>query len=345
LKNRIPIIVLTPVKNEEWILRNFLSSCSLFADKIIVIDQNSTDGTIEILKSFNKVVTINNPDDSYNEALRQKMLITKARELNPGKKLLVALDADEIVAGNSLLSSDWDYMVSRPPGTTFSGEKIELLYPGLKYVRHNPPDFMEFAFVDDGISVHEGTMVHSYRLPKNSKKSTIHLSNFKIIHFSRFRDQLYWDKLAYYSMIENINGSDSFVGRIGRNSKRIYLLNEPERTFDTPTEWIKPSKELHGIDMEYLSLNADNNIRLKILNLFQEYGEKRFYYEDIWDVNWNDVAQQLNESNKFNESFQIKGPQIFHKCVTCLIIFLWKMKKTIRSFDKLTFWIMNKKRF
>jgi hypothetical protein len=345
MKYDIPIVVLTPVKNESWILERFLQAASVFADLIIVIDQNSTDGSIEISKSFEKVVLLTNPDDKYDEALRQKLLISKARELIPGKKLMIALDTDEFVAGNSINTKDWITMTTSSPGTTFSGEKIELLNPVTKYARHNPPDLMKFAFVDDGISIHKGILVHSYRLPENSNFETVHLPEFKIIHFARVRDQLYWDKLAFYSMIENINGSDSFVGRIGRNSKRIYLYKESERTFDTPEEWLKPWKELHGIDMEYLSLNADNNIRLKILNIFQKYGEKRFYYEDIWDVNWNDVAQQLNESNKLNESFQIKGPQIFHKCVTCLIIFLWKMKKTIRSFDKLTFWIMNKKRF
>ena len=40
--NRPTLVVLTPVRNEAWILRAFLEATSLWADHIIIADQMST---------------------------------------------------------------------------------------------------------------------------------------------------------------------------------------------------------------------------------------------------------------------------------------------------------------
>src|SRR6266513_1643562 len=93
------VICLTPVKNEEWIIEKFLACTSLWADHIILADQGSTDRTTEIAKNFSKVVLIKNYDEQFNEHFRQQLLVDKAREF-PGKKLLIALDADEFFTGN-----------------------------------------------------------------------------------------------------------------------------------------------------------------------------------------------------------------------------------------------------
>ena len=61
ITNRNPqLIVLTPVRNEAWVLRAFLTATSLWADKIIIADQMSTDGSREICKEFPKVILLDN---------------------------------------------------------------------------------------------------------------------------------------------------------------------------------------------------------------------------------------------------------------------------------------------
>ena len=42
-------------KNEEWIIGKTLSVISKFCDKIVVLDDNSTDRTEDICRSFEKV--------------------------------------------------------------------------------------------------------------------------------------------------------------------------------------------------------------------------------------------------------------------------------------------------
>ncbi|GAG56902.1 unnamed protein product, partial [marine sediment metagenome] len=49
---RPKIICLTPVKNEAWILDNFIKCASLWADHIIIADQDSTDDARKIAKKY-----------------------------------------------------------------------------------------------------------------------------------------------------------------------------------------------------------------------------------------------------------------------------------------------------
>ena len=49
-------IVMTPVRNEAWVLRAFLETTSLWADYIIIADQMSTDDSREMAKEYPKVM-------------------------------------------------------------------------------------------------------------------------------------------------------------------------------------------------------------------------------------------------------------------------------------------------
>src|SRR4051812_20136261 len=116
MANQIPkIVVITPVKNEAWILNRFLQVTSQFADRIIIADQNSTDESVSICQRYLKVTLVRNEFDEYDEASRQRLLIQMARELVPEPKILLALDADEILAANATTTSGWQDMLKAAP--------------------------------------------------------------------------------------------------------------------------------------------------------------------------------------------------------------------------------------
>lgn len=52
-KNRPISIVMTPTRNDAWVIRAFLECNGLWADYIIIADQMSTDGTREIANAYN----------------------------------------------------------------------------------------------------------------------------------------------------------------------------------------------------------------------------------------------------------------------------------------------------
>ena len=52
MSTHFPLVVLTPVKNEAWILERFLRVCNDFADAIIIADQSSTDGSRDVIARY-----------------------------------------------------------------------------------------------------------------------------------------------------------------------------------------------------------------------------------------------------------------------------------------------------
>ncbi|MFO5494935.1 MAG: glycosyltransferase family 2 protein, partial [Cuspidothrix sp.] len=129
------IVVITPVKNEAWILDRFLSVTSQFADHIIIADQNSTDGSQAICKKYPKVILIENKSQQFNEAERQLLLIQTARDLVQEHKIILALDADEILAANATKTASWQKMLQAEPGTILFFEKPDLFDNTYKCIR------------------------------------------------------------------------------------------------------------------------------------------------------------------------------------------------------------------
>jgi len=122
----VRIVVVTPVRNEAWILERFLSVTSRFADYIIIADQRSTDETRAICRKYPKVRVVDNPTDEFNERDRQLLLLREARALVPAPRIILALDADEILAANALDTPSWRTLLAARPGTIVCFERVDL---------------------------------------------------------------------------------------------------------------------------------------------------------------------------------------------------------------------------
>src|SRR2546425_10654486 len=96
----VRVVVVTPVRNEAWILERFLSVTSRFADHIIVADQRSSDDSRAICSRYPKVTVIDNPTDEFNERDRQLLLLRQARALGPPPPVILAPDARGRLAGD-----------------------------------------------------------------------------------------------------------------------------------------------------------------------------------------------------------------------------------------------------
>src|SRR5688572_13904360 len=88
---------LTPMRNEAWIVKEFIAAANLWATRIVVADQISTDGTLEQLQSSAGTEVVINDSPIYDEAHRQKVLLERARQF-PGKRIMFGLDADEAIS-------------------------------------------------------------------------------------------------------------------------------------------------------------------------------------------------------------------------------------------------------
>ena len=175
------IICLTPVFNEAWILERFLKCASLWADHIIIADQGSTDGSREIARGFPKVKLIENASADFNEPERQRMLVEEARRI-PGDRVLMALDADEILTAHVLTSPEWASILHAPKGTviSFQWPLLETNANGLCY--YTFPAEQPFGFVDDG-SEHKGKVIHSHRVPVPEGAGILLPKQIKLMHY------------------------------------------------------------------------------------------------------------------------------------------------------------------
>lgn len=275
------IIVLTPVKNEAWILNRFLSVTSQIADKIIVLDQGSTDESLEICRKYSKTVILENKSKDYDEAERQTTLIEAARELVSGPRILLALDADEIMAANALSQIGWSTMLCAPPGTVLCFEKPDLYISPNRCIRYDIP--WPLGYVDDGVK-HNPKKIHSIRIPMPDYATRLNIHDVKVLHYGLLRQQAQASKMRLYCVLENILSSSSLVTRrvmyaSGKEYAKAGRLEVME------AEWFGEWERL-GIDMQSIPSGKYYWQDFEVLRHLEVHGEKHFWQDDIWNFNW-----------------------------------------------------------
>ncbi len=239
-------IVMTPVRNEAWILRAFLESTSRWADYIIIADQMSTDGSRDIIQEYAQrnaamqgraeILMIDNNNPEFNEPERQTMLIAKAREVAAGRDtLLWGLDADEILAANTFKTKDWDRIMNSKPGDVFWFRWAE--------ISPNQKDFSisiyyPWLFHDDGKEPHGNYVrnMHSMRIPYPiEEKQMYQVNDFFVLHMAYLNTHRVVSKSRFYQFVDWEMNHRSFVtlNRNYRNQVQLSFVNplEPEMLY------------------------------------------------------------------------------------------------------------------
>ena len=276
-----PLVVLTPVKNEAWILDRFLAVTSRVADLILVADQGSTDGSRDICRGFPKVHLLDNSSPQYDEAHRQLLLLAAARELVPGEKVVLALDADEIVAADAPGSPGWQAMLGAAPGTVLCFEKPDLWQGADRCLRYDRP--WPLGYVDDGAE-HRAHRLHSIRIPMPEGAPRLHVQDVKVLHYALTRLDHQAAKARFYSAQENLHGTSPLYRRRALYSRQrdwgSYGRLEPTRR-----EWLAGWEDL-GIDLHGIPREEFYWQDFEMLRLFGRHGARRFWLDDVWGFDW-----------------------------------------------------------
>lgn len=287
------VICLVPVKNESWILKHFMESAKLWADFIIVLDDDSADGSADIARQYDcvKVITRRNPP--FDEDLRRRILIDEARQI-PGKRLMFDLDADEMISANSTGSPEWNLMLDAPPGTSFHFDWLELL-PGLEQCAIFDK---AVAFVDDG-SEFRGRKKDSPKIPATTGKA-IKLKDIKLLHYIHLDPQRMFSRHRWYKCFEYLeNGKRPWDVCVRYQDTAIKTYNAP--VVPVRQEWITGFKWLD----EY-KLTRANTQRVywwdqEVIKYFDKYGLRRFSKLNIWDIDWNEKARLLGRTGSYRD--------------------------------------------
>ena len=291
MKERAQVICLTPTKNEEWIIERFVKAAALWADCIIIADQMSTDQTVEIAKRNPKVEIVQNRSETFNENERQKLLICEARK-HFGRKLLIALDADEFLTGNFFDSQEWNEMLYAEEGTVFN-MRWPFIKEGFREYWTTENSYQKFAVIDDG-SPHIGTAMHSVRIPMAMHAKQIFLKDIQVMHFQYTDWKRMERKHLWYQCYEHIKNPQKSIFEIYRMYHHMYVKQQykviPDDWFnyyDRNTIILKQNKQL----TEYW---WDNEIR----EFLTQYGSDYFKYIDFKE-NQNFVLSYLRKTQQW----------------------------------------------
>ncbi len=325
--NQVKIIVLTPIKNEAWVLTEFLRVTSTFADAILVADQFSVDESKAIASGFPKVVLVDNPSDIYHNASRQQFLINKARELFGIHHLILALDADELVAAESLQGPFWEKLKIKPPGTLLKFRKKDLVHQG-KFYLDVEDTYYPLGFVDDGKLAHQGKPMHSVRVPVREGQQEFLCKEIFFLHLQRLRPQTQEAKRRFYQVKEKDFEMNPWYWRRRRYShSSFHSLGVMKNA--TPAAWIEyePSLKIHIADLQE---SPQSWFDEEVIQCLRKNGSYRYWLEDIWDKNWSEYAAE-----KKMKAMAIKPPpQVLQKALQLfdhIFIFFYAVKQKVLS--------------
>lgn len=162
---------------------NHLKAASAWADAIVVGDQMSDDDTREIVRAHGpKALLVDNAAEGYDEGERHRVVFEAARKLHPDeKKVLLAIDADEMLSANWRYGSEWEQIKALPPGSGIYAEWVNInpdLQTWFPLGRH-----FIIGIVDDGRLGHSPGKFHVPRLVQDPTKPKLLLKDIKLLHF------------------------------------------------------------------------------------------------------------------------------------------------------------------
>lgn len=289
-------IVMTPVRNEAWVLRAFLETTSIWADYIIIADQMSTDGSREIAKEYPKVILIDNKNPEFNEAERQAMLVAKAREVAAGRDtLLWGLDADEVLAANTFETEDWKHILNSVPGDVFWFKWAEIC-PNQKEYWLSKTTYYPWLFHDDGKEPHGNYVrnMHSMRIPYPiEEKQMYYVDDFRVLHLAYLNEHRVASKRRFYQFVDwEMNHRSPII-----LSRSYTQTKKSEQVLPLPDEFLYKTDKF-GFDLLGLVDTQVSKCYMDdyIVERFPRHTWKELRRLDIWD----DV---------FIQNYDLKDPQ------------------------------------
>jgi hypothetical protein len=286
-----PVLLLCPTRNAIHDLRRSLPTWELIADKIIIADQGSTDGSRELVQSHDKVVLIDNPNREYNEFTRNALLVEAARKIHPAAIHLM-LDADEILSSNVLDAPEWHHFRQMEPGTVGDFNWIQLWKTPRQYIARGvgSPGRYQLAFIDDGRPVEGKKRMHEQRgVGVQNPDLKFVFNDVVCLHYAWVNFQAAIRRNNYYKVHWVTQGAKSY-----HQNNRNHGWHRTVRDKDiasSPAHWLSGYLS-RDIDVTSIGESALYWWDIEILKTFNAIGVKKFYPLDIWrEVDWEQLRQ------------------------------------------------------
>ena len=326
MNNRPLLVVLTPVRNEAWILHAFLKATSLWADYIIIADQMSIDGSRDIYPQYEKVIVVDNPREEMHQARTRKLLFEAAKQIE-GDKILFTLDADEFLSGDFVNTPTWNTILTSKFGDVFNFRWMNLQPDLTTYTSHLPYGWV--AHLRDYDGYFPDRHIHEWRIPWPKKVNNEYIiEDISFIHFARVNVVRQMNKEAFYQ-VSTVSKEQKYSGiRMFRTYQRYHPIKKTE-LLSVPVDAYKFYEQNRLNIFEHILLDDVGEHYINaILLAFKKDGLKFFRKLDIWDLD-------------FVHQHKIKNPQtIIDRLIISYLRITKKYSSTviIRGID----WILKK---
>lgn len=278
------LIGLVPVKNEQDQIKQCLYALSHFVDEIVVLDDASTDRTVEVIEEIKDEVKvgkiIKKTEWFRDEPGDKNKLLQAGREL--GGTHFILLDADEALTSN-LLDSDF---LRKAIFNLKKGDRMYLtwiqFWRSPKMYRFDDSIWTnqigDFIFCDDGVASYSSEFIHTSRSPNNLKGKVYKLSgyNFGVMHFQFVN----WDNLLlkqeWYRCLEKIRIPEKKVSEINQRYQHACSENNLNRK-QAPSDWFNRYKHF-----DHEVYTKPNMWRVEMMkDWYSKYGKDYFKGLDV----------------------------------------------------------------
>tara|TARA_B110001454_G_scaffold218234_1_gene245674 strand:- start:2562 stop:3314 length:753 start_codon:yes stop_codon:yes gene_type:complete len=208
------IVTIYRIKNESRWIKQSLEAVSEISDEIIILDDGSTDNTVEICKSFKTVVEIYQQKNlTYDETRDKNILLQMALKRNPD--FILTLDGDEILQSNikkilfeeiCILYPNVDvfdfqalFMWEQPKQYRYDGTYSNTWWKRLLRIK-NQPENLQFENTNFPNNAHCPAIPHNAKGEEKSVRSKI-----LIFHYGNYDESLRQQKYQFYNTIDPNN--------------------------------------------------------------------------------------------------------------------------------------------
>ena len=287
------IIVITPVRNEAWVLDAFLTCTSSWADLIILADQHSTDGSREIASKYEKVILVDNDSVEMNQASARNLLFQEVDKIL-GDKIVLALDADEFLSEGFEKTEGWNRILNSKPNEIFCFKWLNLYgdfihaVPDIGYMEWGC-HFTKDTSIAEAYGRRENRAVHEMRIPclPTNEATYVQIQDIKFVHLARL------------NLIRQKNKEDFYqVSSVAKLQKRISAV-ALFRNYNHPDSIKKSLSEEIMLYPKDQQEDARELVKLKdvgqyyideMISIFNREGLAKFLKLCIWDNPYLKVA-------------------------------------------------------
>ena len=280
------LIVVTPARNEAWVLDAFLTCVSSWADHIIVADQHSTDGSREIAAKYPKVILVDNDMAEMNQAATRLLLFREVDKIK-GDKIVFTIDADEFLSEGFETTEGWQRILTSQPNELFCFRWLNLygdydhVIPSMDYMEwgcHFPSDVQ----ISNLYQQCEERSIHEMRVPclPLEQVSYVNIPDIQFVHLARLNLTRQKNKEDFYQ-----------VSSVAKLKERISAISA-FRTYHCP----RPNTKVLESSAVLQALGSQDNwaklVRLddygqyyidEMKAVFERDGYNGYLKLDIWD--------------------------------------------------------------